>query len=292
MPNPSFEDTVYCPIGTNDFQALSNWYNPTGSSPDYYNACANNGGGVPLNDWGFQYAEEGNAYVGIIPFWNELENYREYIQVELKTKLQKGKQYCWSFWISLLDSIDYASNNISISLTQSPPLNTGSQNLLNLTIYGKTDSVILDNINWTKIEGSFVAAGDEKYLTIGNFLENNLTSFTKLRDNSIGGPGSYYFLDNVFLGTCKSNIISPNIFTPNSDGINDVLIFESIGMELKNLSIINRWGNVIYNSSDIKWDGTHNQQNCSEGIYFYILNFFNIDKNKEEQITGFFQLIR
>ena len=65
VPNPSFEDTMHCPNGTNDPGAVSLWYNPSGASPDYYNVCSTNGGGVPWNDWGYQYAQEGHAYIGL-----------------------------------------------------------------------------------------------------------------------------------------------------------------------------------------------------------------------------------
>jgi len=62
----------------------------------------------------------------------------------------------------------------------------------------------------------------------------------------------------------------PNVFTPNADNVNDV--FEIRGLELyaeNNISIINRWGNSIYEKNNYKndWDGN----GLDEGTYFYIL---------------------
>lgn len=62
----------------------------------------------------------------------------------------------------------------------------------------------------------------------------------------------------------------PNVFTPNGDNVNDV--FEIRGLELyaqNEISIINRWGNIIYDKKDYKndWDGF----GLDEGTYFYIL---------------------
>jgi gliding motility-associated-like protein len=56
----------------------------------------------------------------------------------------------------------------------------------------------------------------------------------------------------------KYNFYIPNAFTPNNDGDND--IFTAIGEEIKefNMQIFNRWGELIYETSNIEkgWDGT------------------------------------
>ncbi len=67
-------------------------------------------------------------------------------------------------------------------------------------------------------------------------------------------------------------IIVPNIFTPNGDGINDLFIVSGNFTELKG-TIVNRWGNVIFNWNGINnsWDGrTKSSAEASEGTYFYI----------------------
>jgi gliding motility-associated-like protein len=62
----------------------------------------------------------------------------------------------------------------------------------------------------------------------------------------------------------------PNVYTPNGDNVNDA--FEIRGLELypeNEISIINRWGNIIYDKKNYKndWDGN----GLDEGTYFYIL---------------------
>ena len=52
----------------------------------------------------------------------------------------------------------------------------------------------------------------------------------------------------LFLG-CIPEI--DNVFTPNSDGINDVFSFDEFGMNTVSVEIYNRWGQVVY-----LWDGT------------------------------------
>ncbi len=81
-------------------------------------------------------------------------------------------------------------------------------------------------------------------------------------------------------GNIKLNV--PNVFTPNSDNLNDVfkIIFsDSSQIAYVKGTIWNRWGGLIYEFSyptKTWWDGTYNGNFCSEGVYFYIFNIKTI----------------
>ena len=78
-----------------------------------------------------------------------------------------------------------------------------------------------------------------------------------------------------------SKIESPNVFTPNGDGINDVYKFskESLkGMKEFHLTIYNRWGEKMYETKsqedaiNIGWDGKNTLGiTASPGIYYYVI---------------------
>ena len=65
----------------------------------------------------------------------------------------------------------------------------------------------------------------------------------------------------------------PNTFTPDGDGINDIFlpIFTSgYSNEEYNLLILNRWGEIVFESHDITvgWNGTFgNKIKCQDGTY-------------------------
>jgi gliding motility-associated-like protein len=86
---------------------------------------------------------------------------------------------------------------------------------------------------------------------------------------------NYNPLATIDDGSCVyplPTVSAPNIFTPNSDGINDVFYLESTNTVNIELIILNRWGNVLYESSSINpaWDGTSiNGVKATEGTYFY-----------------------
>ena len=64
----------------------------------------------------------------------------------------------------------------------------------------------------------------------------------------------------------------PNSFTPNNDGLNDVFLPEMTGVKEFRMTIIDRWGGVIYISNDLSqgWDGRSNDgKRIIEGTYAY-----------------------
>ncbi len=71
------------------------------------------------------------------------------------------------------------------------------------------------------------------------------------------------------------NFFFPNAFTPNGDGLNDVFLpfFESdvIGMEL---TILNRWGGIIFKSTDLTkgWNGRYKGEPVQDGVYMWHIN--------------------
>jgi gliding motility-associated-like protein len=93
-------------------------------------------------------------------------------------------------------------------------------------------------------------------------------------------------------------IIIPEAFSPDGDGINDNFVIEGIELIPDNeITIFNRWGNVVFQTSNYQnnWDGTSsNAMNIGggdlpTGTYYYIL-----DPKKEgyEVYNGFIYLQR
>ncbi|MCC6186831.1 MAG: T9SS type A sorting domain-containing protein [Chitinophagaceae bacterium] len=60
-----------------------------------------------------------------------------------------------------------------------------------------TDSIIKDTLNWTKIEGSFLATGNENYISIGLFFNNSAISKILTNYCSASTQYSAYLIDDV-----------------------------------------------------------------------------------------------
>jgi gliding motility-associated-like protein len=75
----------------------------------------------------------------------------------------------------------------------------------------------------------------------------------------------------------------PNVFTPNGDGINDILIARTSAMvERVDFRLFNRTGMLIFRTDNprLEWDGTYNGRIVSSGVYFYQCDVY------EQRITG------
>lgn len=83
----------------------------------------------------------------------------------------------------------------------------------------------------------------------------------------------------------------PTAFSPNGDGLNDVLrILGGKNVKEIELAIYNRWGEQVFYTNDIKigWDGTYKGKLQNSGVYAYTLKvtFLNAEVlNKKGNIT-------
>lgn len=66
----------------------------------------------------------------------------------------------------------------------------------------------------------------------------------------------------------------PNIFSPNGDGMNDILFVNYHGRQPYYTAIFDRWGNRIYETEDpnVNWDGrTSSGSEATEGVYYLVI---------------------
>lgn len=93
----------------------------------------------------------------------------------------------------------------------------------------------------------------------------------------------------------EANYSIPNVFTPNGDGINDELDFHFGNVKELDFVILNRWGNVVFNTNDPSenWNGKieNNGSECSEGVYFYRFSVKGLSGDGKEE-HGYVHLLR
>lgn len=70
------------------------------------------------------------------------------------------------------------------------------------------------------------------------------------------------------------DLILPNVFTPNGDGLNDFFHISMDFIESGTMQIYDRWGTLLLSTSDITkgWDGTKNGTAQEIGTYIYLIN--------------------
>jgi gliding motility-associated-like protein len=212
VPNWSFEEYNFCPttysvadcqISYLSIPSLKDWYCAMtyNSTPDYYNNCLNSI--VSFNNWqGYQVAKTGNSYAGgfMHPFQNPANI--EYIQCTLKDSLNPNINYCVQFFINRADKSEFAISQYGAAFTNTQLIVPSSTIPVFINavpqIKNPLGSFIKDSINWIKIEGTFLATGGERYMTLGSFGPQSITDtlYDPLNPND---PNSRYTLPYVYL---------------------------------------------------------------------------------------------
>lgn len=149
-----------------------------------------------------------------------------------------------------------------------------------------------------------------KYVATVNGYSTN-TYFDKRQELVFSQAGCYVvtaidnygnesiFSNELCVDNCPNYII-PNIFTPNNDGVNDLMtpLEGSMHIEKINLRVFNRWGQLVFQTSDsrINWDGKDmdTKKDCSPGTYYYVCDIdkMYLEGNTSVRLTGTITIVR
>lgn len=296
VPNGDFEQYKGCPSDQSELDSTLFWFNPAigaqQGTPDYYNQCATGSLlRVPDNQLGYQQAHSGSAYAGIFLLVNAGLNFREYIEVPLLATLTANTTYQFRMYVNLSDRVKWSTDDISVYFSDTAITTT---NILPLPFTPQINNVAgnyPDTLNWTLISGTYVAAGGENYLVIGNFYNDSNTNLITV--NNALTESCYIYVDDVCVAedssTCGVTLVPPPLvepsnckvaipsaFSPNNDGIND--IFKPIThceFTEYNMKIFNRWGEKIFESlsQNNRWDGGYQGEKVDLGVYAYLFRY-------------------
>ncbi|HTJ14623.1 MAG TPA: gliding motility-associated C-terminal domain-containing protein [Dinghuibacter sp.] len=117
-------------------------------------------------------------------------------------------------------------------------------------------------------------------------------SYTAIARN---GCGSDTLTSVVTFGECACNLLMPNAFTPNADGINDILKpLNFCLMSAYRMEIYDRYGHLVFHaeSPDDGWDGTVHGQPSFPGNYVWVIRYTNAGQTTPTLKKGNVVLIR
>lgn len=203
--NPSFEDAQNRKIRRiGDISKAAAWESATGNRADLFSAEANMPDVLtPENIYGKEEPKDGMNYAGIIAYsYREKEN-RTYLTSQLSTSLKKGMRYKVQFYASLGELSKYSSNRLGAHFSKK---GVGTDDkvpaIIAETHVEHPDRVIFDGMyGWDLVCGEYVATGNEKYITIGNFSEESEIKNERARKpRDMTGKqiiAAYYYIDEV-----------------------------------------------------------------------------------------------
>ena len=158
-------------------------------------------------------------------------------------------------------------------------------------------SVLVDSIDYTYL-WTF-GDGDSLELTTENQkliipdhtfpLDSNLFEVTLYVTDEYGCVNHEIKAVNI-----TDSLQNPNVFTPNGDGIDDLLFFVTDGNTLMKLTVFNRWGAILYTfmARKLVWDGrTSAGLFVENGVYYYVIEAANGGSSRHNK-AGFFHVFR
>ncbi len=108
-----------------------------------------------------------------------------------------------------------------------------------------------------------------------------------------------FYLKNYIVVDTSLVKVAP-VFTPNGDGINDILIIKTRSLKSLDFQIFNRWGNSVHHfyrndyipedSEIAAWNGRIGDKPASPGVYFYVVDAQGRDGEHRKK-KGFIQII-
>jgi gliding motility-associated-like protein len=176
----------------------------------------------------------------------------------------------------VLSTIGASDVNVSI------PISVVNRAILTVTAPDVTRAYGTPNPVFIPQYQGFVNGDNESGLTVLPELTTVATTTSPEGKYAIHvtGGSSHNYIINPVDGTLtiiasESEIIIPNAFTPNGDGINDLWTIQKLSDFPQCLvSVYTRYGNLVYQSRGYvkPWDGTVNGSPVPTGTYYYVIN--------------------
>ena len=199
--------------------------------------------------------------------------------------------------LNIMTSCDFIAQNLWNNkyeniLTWTNPNNYCADDVIQYNIYYKPN----EGVDFTLLTSTFVATD---------------TTYTHLRDIvTLAGCYAVTAIDSFYNESDLSEIICvdncpiyelPNVFTPNSDGMNEHFtpFYPYRFIDHIDITIFNRWGQLVYSTNDpnIKWNGRYNGTGrpLSSGVYFYVCEVYEVMlsgvEKRTKPLTGFVHII-
>lgn len=100
-------------------------------------------------------------------------------------------------------------------------------------------------------------------------------------------------VSNISVFTPQDKVFVPNSFSPNGDGVNDVIRVYGAAIRELRFTIFNQWGEKVFETRDMNtgWDGVYKGKPQPSGVYIYVCQLTATDGTSQTK-KGSVNLIR
>jgi gliding motility-associated-like protein len=318
LVNGGFENYSSIPTAPGQWQVVTAWNNAmsSASSPDYYHLAAGVDADIPETPFGIVEPAQGSAIMGFLVAGRPGSNTREYLTACFSSALTIGKKYSLHFKITNGLKTEFSTSglgvkNFGVLFSTSQPTQNSGQPMIASPQYHYAD--LLYDKEWHEMSFTFTADQPYRFMTVGLFSDD--AQSPAITVEGANPLYAYYFVDDFsldliedpnkpgeFIGDKLEKPVStfpvtnqdlffvPNSFTPNEDGNNDSFL-PSYNLnkewQFKMLSVYNRWGDLIFKSTDktFGWDGNFNGKPADAGVFVWQIDYLKWDESANQWLT-------
>lgn len=173
--------------------------------------------------------------------------------------------------------------SIAINIIKKPRVNAGS------------DKKIMQG-SFVRLDGNISGSDIDYYWSPNSSLSdpNSLQPMVNPADNTvfvINAVSACGSAKDEVAVTVLKKVEVPNVFSPNSDGINDTWIIKNLqAYNTAEVFVFDRYGQKIYASRgyNLPWNGTYNGNSLPAGTYYYVIDI----KTDNIKLQGSVMIIR
>ena len=180
-------------------------------------------------------------------------------------------------WVTAMEGPCSASDTMALTVYPLPVVYAGADTTINYSTTITLGSNAVGTYFWYPAEGLSCTSCESPDAS----PETDITYYLEVTDSN-----GCVALDSITITVnFETDPFVANIFSPNGDGLNDVLHVNGLTGEDFNFRIYDRWGNILFETSDAStgWDGTANGKVVNSGEYVYTYSFKD---NKDNTIKG------
>jgi gliding motility-associated-like protein len=161
----------------------------------------------------------------------------------------------------------------------------------NYTYFAQAIGTNTYSYNWKVDYNGFISYYYTESINL-NFIDSGYCKLELFIEDDILCESRSQRYEISIINCQETTFYLPNSFTPNGDGINDVFLPRGENFSDFEISIFNRWGQSIYQSTDTAgWNGGLNGYYVPDGVYSYVVTYRDI-KKKPVLRTGCVIVIR